>query len=63
MKTKKLIKALKVIKKHCKEKSNCDCPFFDKNINECCLMEADMIYPAQWNTKQIKANLKDIERI
>ena len=64
MKTKKIIKALRIIKKYCNKKIDCDsCPFYDKNIEDCCLMEADMKYPAQWNVKQIKANLKGKERL
>lgn len=64
MKTKKIIKALKFIKEYCNERCDCcGCPFYDKNIGECSLLVPDMIYPAQWNVKQIKVNLKDKERI
>lgn len=58
MKTKKIIKALMVIKKHC-HNNNCEyCEFSNKNL-DCALNHV----PIDWNVRKIKKNLKDIENI
>jgi hypothetical protein len=64
MKTKKLIKAIKFIKRYCAEKDDCDgCPFYNLDKTDCYLLSVGMIYPAQWDVKAIKNNLKDVEEL
>lgn len=59
MKTKKIIKALKVLKKYCESQAECECcPFVDGY--DCVLRN---VSPNNWDIKIMKANLKDIERI
>ena len=57
MKTKKIIKVLKKIKKYCFYKSCYGCEFSNKNF-DCALRE-----PIDWDIKRIEKKLKDIERI
>ena len=59
MKTKKIIKVLKFIRKHCEDRSCAKCELYDRDNKECLLNDT----PSFYNTKQIKKNLKDIERI
>lgn len=59
MKTKKIIKALKVLKKYCESQAECEgCPFEDGY--DCVLCN---VSPNNWDIKTMKANLKDKEGI
>ncbi len=62
MKTKKVIKALKVLKKYCKKNDGCgDCVFkCGKYVLVC---ELSDILPNSWDIKSIKEKLKDIETL
>jgi hypothetical protein len=59
MKAKKIIKVLKFIRKYCEDTSCAKCEFQDKDTKECMLKDM----PVYYNIKQIKKNLKVIERI
>jgi hypothetical protein len=64
MKTKKLIKAIKFIKRYCANNDDCfRCLFWDSNNNVCYFFGEDNIYAAQWDVKVIKNNLKDVEEL
>lgn len=59
MKTKKIIKAVKCIEDYCRKTIDCTYCVLGKNTMLCPLGHS----PKKWDTKTIKANLKDIERI
>lgn len=59
MKTKKIIKVVNFIEDYCKSTICCTNCILGANTDFCPFYEN----PKRWNTKQIKANLKDIERI
>lgn len=58
MKTKKIIKSLKVLKKYCESQECESCVFYN---NYDCELNEDT--PNNWGIKVMKANLKDKEGI
>jgi hypothetical protein len=63
MKTKKIIKVLKFIKKYCLTIAYCkECPFSLENRCLLCL-RGEQSYPDIWRVNDIKIKLKGIERI
>ena len=61
MKTKKIIKALKFVKKYCGERDCFDCHF--GNSGRCSFTDCNGDLPEGWNMEIIKDNLKNVERI